>query len=77
MVTELLEMDYGLTRSPSQAGFFRRCWLMFNVRRYDSCDVGTLPNQTDANGNPQAAQTAGGNKKYNDNISWLPGQRLS
>lgn len=43
---------------------------------YDTCDWGTLPNQTFQNA-PAAAATAGGNSKYNDNISWLPGQRLS
>lgn len=37
----------------------------------------TLPNQTDANGIPEIAKTAGGNQKYNNNLSWLPGQRLS
>lgn len=45
--------------------------------RYDSCDVGTLPNQTDASGNPTAAASAGGNPKFDNNLSWLPGQRLS
>lgn len=45
--------------------------------RYDSCDVGTLPNQTDTSGFPAAAATAGTSKKYNYNLSWLPGQRLS
>jgi beta-glucanase (GH16 family) len=42
---------------------------------YDSCDVGTLPNQT-INGGPPAALTNG--DPYNgDVISYLPGQRLS
>lgn len=45
--------------------------------RYDTCDIGTLPNQTDSNGVPEVAKTAGGNQKYNNNLSWLPGQRLS
>jgi beta-glucan synthesis-associated protein KRE6 len=43
---------------------------------YDSCDVGTLPNQT-LNGEPAIAATAGGNPKYNENLSWTKGQRLS
>lgn len=42
---------------------------------YDSCDVGTLPNQT-INGGPPAALTNG--DPYNgDVLSYLPGQRLS
>ncbi|KAG6837721.1 hypothetical protein H0H93_003523 [Arthromyces matolae] len=42
---------------------------------YDSCDVGTAPNQT-INGLPAAAVTEG--DPYNDNhLSFLPGQRLS
>ena len=42
---------------------------------YDSCDVGTAPNQT-RNGQPYAA-TVNGDPSYNDALSWLPGQRLS
>lgn len=42
---------------------------------YDSCDVGTFPNQTDHNGNPAAALT--GNYFNDGPISYLPGQRLS
>jgi hypothetical protein len=42
---------------------------------YDSCDVGTLPNQT-SNGLPTAAAT-GGLKTYDYALSYLPGQRLS
>jgi len=46
---------------------------------YDSCDVGTFPNQTFANGTgPLAAlQTTAGSAKYNNDLSWLPGQRAS
>ncbi|SAM75074.1 probable KRE6-glucan synthase subunit [Ustilago bromivora] len=45
---------------------------------YDSCDVGTLPNQTFANGTgPIAAQTTGVYvDKYGPYLSYLPGQRL-
>ncbi len=41
---------------------------------YDSCDLGTFPNQTTAQGEPAAALTGsdGGGE-----ISFLPGQRLS
>ncbi|CAK5276442.1 unnamed protein product [Mycena citricolor] len=42
---------------------------------YDSCDVGTLPNQT-LNNAPQAALDTG-SKDYNGTLSYLGGQRLS
>ena len=42
---------------------------------YDTCDVGTAPNQT-RNGLPHAA-TVNGDPSFNDALSYLPGQRLS
>jgi beta-glucan synthesis-associated protein KRE6 len=42
---------------------------------YDTCDLGTFPNQTDHNGNPASAAT--GNYFHDGPISYLPGQRLS
>lgn len=42
---------------------------------YDTCDLGTFPNQTDHNGNPANAAT--GNYFNDGPISFLPGQRLS
>jgi beta-glucanase (GH16 family) len=42
---------------------------------YDSCDVGTAPNQT-RDGLPYAA-TIDGDPSFNDALSYLPGQRLS
>lgn len=42
---------------------------------YDSCDVGTAPNQT-FQGLPLAA-TVNGDAKYGGVLSFLPGQRLS
>lgn len=44
---------------------------------YDSCDVGTLPNQTyppEQGGGPEAALVGG---EGGQELSWLPGQRLS
>lgn len=41
---------------------------------YDSCDVGTLANQT-LNGEPAIAATSGGGP--DGELSYLPGQRLS
>jgi beta-glucanase (GH16 family) len=44
---------------------------------YDTCDVGTLPNQTH-NGQPLAATTDGPyDDGYNGALSYLPGQRFS
>nr|GAT56376.1 predicted protein [Mycena chlorophos] len=70
-------------------GLWPSCWLLGNLGRagygatldglwpysYDSCDVGTAPNQT-YNGAPFAA-TVNGDHGHNDELSWLPGQRLS
>lgn len=42
---------------------------------YDSCDVGTVANQTH-NGEPLAALT-NGDPAHGDALSYLPGQRLS
>ena len=46
---------------------------------YDSCDVGTFPNQTYANqSGPAAALSSTASKaKYNFDLSWLPGQKAS
>lgn len=42
---------------------------------YDSCDVGTLPNQT-LDGLPEAAAVTG-ESAWDGRLSYLPGQRLS
>ncbi|KAJ7611992.1 glycoside hydrolase family 16 protein [Mycena polygramma] len=72
-------------------GLWPAVWAMGNLGRagygasldgmwpysYDSCDVGTLPNQTlPDNSGPQAALTSGGDNR-NSELSFLPGQRLS
>jgi len=46
---------------------------------YNTCDVGTLPNQTfpDHSGPLAALHTDAGRAQYNHELSWLPGQRLS
>jgi beta-glucan synthesis-associated protein KRE6 len=43
---------------------------------YDSCDVGTQPNQSNPDGTPSAARTSG-STDYGGELSWLPGQRTS
>ncbi|KAJ7024068.1 glycoside hydrolase family 16 protein [Mycena alexandri] len=72
-------------------GLWPAVWAMGNLGRagygasvdgmwpysYDTCDVGTLPNQTlPDNSGPQAAFNTGGNNKDAE-LSFLPGQRLS
>ena len=46
---------------------------------YDACDVGTFPNQTYANNSGPAAAlfSSASRDKYNNELSWLPGQRVS
>lgn len=70
-------------------GLWPAVWTMGNLGRvgygasldgmwpysYDSCDVGTAPNQTH-NGQPAAALT-NGDPSNGDVLSYLPGQRLS
>ena len=50
-----------------------------NNGRYDSCDVGTFPNQTYANhsGPAAALHSDMSRARYNHELSWLPGQKLS
>ncbi|KAF8320967.1 glycoside hydrolase family 16 protein [Cantharellus anzutake] len=88
--TGYMEVSVIFPGAPDVSGYWPGVWMMGNLGRpgygatadglwpysYDTCDVGTLPNQT-LNGEPAIAATAGGNKKYNYNLSWQPGQRLS
>ncbi|ELU38867.1 glycoside hydrolase family 16 protein [Rhizoctonia solani AG-1 IA] len=50
--------------------------LFSNFPKRDTCDVGTLPNQTRPDGTPINA-TINGDKYNGDVLSYLPGQRLS
>ncbi|WRT67581.1 uncharacterized protein IL334_004553 [Kwoniella shivajii] len=84
-----LEVRVSLPGNTRIAGFWPGIWTMGNLGRagfgastegmwpytYDSCDVGTLKNQTNAEGTgPEAALTTG---PEGGGISFLPGQRLS
>lgn len=74
--------------SSSVQGMWPAVWTMGNLGRagygattdgtwpysYDSCDVGTLPNQTNPDGTPLAASNTG---TKGGSLSYLPGQRLS
>jgi len=74
-------------------GYWPGAWTMGNLGRpgygattdgtwpysYDACDVGTFPNQTykDGSGPPDALHSDASRDKYDFELSWLPGQRLS
>jgi hypothetical protein len=49
------------------------------LNSYDACDVGTFPNQTlpDGSGPASAVYSDASKSKYNFELSWLSGQRLS
>lgn len=85
-----IEAAVTLPGTTSVVGLWPAVWTMGNLGRagygaslegmwpytYDSCDVGTLPNQTDPSGNPAAA-TVNGDPSANGALSYLQGQRLS
>jgi beta-glucanase (GH16 family) len=74
-------------------GYWPGAWTMGNLARpgytattdgawpytYSSCDVGTFPNQTLADGSGPAAalHSDQSQTKYNNELSWLSGQKLS
>ncbi|KAK7044468.1 GH16 domain-containing protein [Favolaschia claudopus] len=72
-------------------GLWPAVWTMGNLGRagygatldgmwpyvYDSCDVGTLKNQTLNGGPPAALHSGGQDDDINGELSYLPGQRLS
>lgn len=74
-------------------GYWPGVWTMGNLARpgygattdgtwpysYDSCDVGTFPNQTnpDGLGPPAALYSNASQAKYNNKLSYLSGQKLS
>ncbi|GAA6019163.1 hypothetical protein JCM10207_006570 [Rhodosporidiobolus poonsookiae] len=85
-----VEVAVSLPGSVEVSGLWPAAWLMSNLGRagyggsldgtwpyvYDTCDVGTLPNQTNPDGTPQQPMAAGdvGN---NGDLSHLKGQRFS
>ncbi|KAL4079863.1 glycoside hydrolase family 16 protein [Scleroderma yunnanense] len=91
--TGYIEVAISLPGSVQAQGYWPGAWTMGNLARpgypattdgvwpysYDSCDVGTFPNQTYANGSGPAAalQSDASIPAYNNALSWLPGQRLS
>ncbi|WWD00464.1 hypothetical protein V866_007379 [Kwoniella sp. B9012] len=84
-----IEVSASLPGVTTVGGFWPGIWTMGNLGRpgygatteglwpytYDTCDIGTLANQTYANGTgPAATLTTGSN---DGPLSYLPGQRLS
>ncbi|TFK37538.1 beta-glucan synthesis-associated protein KRE6 [Crucibulum laeve] len=87
----ILEASVTLPGSTQVSGLWPAVWAMGNLGRagfggsleglwpfsYDSCDVGTLPNQTyPGTATPEAA-VINGDPQHGDVLSYLPGQRLS
>ncbi|EJD51387.1 SKN1-domain-containing protein [Auricularia subglabra TFB-10046 SS5] len=91
-----VEISAQLPGLPTTAGYWPGAWLLGNLGRagygavtdglwpysYDSCDVGVMPNQTNAEHTapvpalgPLPAPYA--RPDFNNELSWLPGQRLS
>ncbi|KAL6309870.1 glycoside hydrolase family 16 protein [Sparassis latifolia] len=85
----LIEVSVVIPGFNNVVGFWPAIWTMGNLGRagygaslegmwpytYDYCDVGTMPNQTNA-GLPLAA-TENGDSNNGNALSYLPGQRLS
>ncbi|KAI6026982.1 glycoside hydrolase family 16 protein [Pisolithus marmoratus] len=87
----LIETSVVLPGSNNVHGLWPAIWTMGNLGRagfgasldglwpysYDSCDVGTLPNQTFPGTQTPLAATQNGDPDYGGVLSYLPGQRLS
>ncbi|KNZ80895.1 Beta-glucan synthesis-associated protein SKN1 [Termitomyces sp. J132] len=86
--TGYVEVSVSLPGSAQVPGLWPGAWSMGNLGRagygattegmwpysYDSCDLGTFPNQTAHDGTPAAAATG---SPEGGPLSFLPGQRLS
>ncbi|CAL1712544.1 unnamed protein product [Somion occarium] len=86
--TGYIEVSISMPGAPTAPGLWPGAWTMGNLGRagygattegmwpysYDTCDLGTFPNQTDHDGNPSVAATG---SDSGGPLSFLPGQRLS
>lgn len=86
-----IEAAVSLPGDPTVSGLWPAVWTMGNLGRagfgasteglwpytYDKCDVGTLPNQTNADGSPHGPTHTGIVPEFDFELSWLPGMRLS
>lgn len=87
----LIEVSVRLPGSSEVNGLWPGVWTLGNLGRagygasveglwpysYDSCDVGTLPNQTYPGTRTPIAALENGDKQNGDALSYLSGQRLS
>ncbi|KAF9476639.1 SKN1-domain-containing protein [Pholiota conissans] len=87
----IIEASVTLPGSNSVSGLWPAVWAMGNLGRagfgasldglwpytYDSCDVGTLPNQTYPGTATPPAAVQNGDPSHDGVLSFLPGQRLS
>lgn len=87
----LVQASVTLPGSNSVSGLWPAVWAMGNLGRagyggtldgmwpysYDSCDVGTFPNQTYPGKSTPLAAVENGDPNNNNVLSYLPGQRLS
>lgn len=77
--TERPPRVYGLTRSSRICDVV--CMSLFaddlSSCRYNACDVGTLRNQTYANGTTPAAAKTSGSNDYGGELSWVRRAQLS
>src|ERR1700761_2982821 len=83
VTTGYIEASVSLPGAPTQVGFWPGAWTMGNLARagygattegmwpysYDSCDLGTFPNQTTHDNEPAST--------FESALSFLPGQRVS
>ncbi|KAF8269632.1 glycoside hydrolase family 16 protein [Lactarius quietus] len=87
----MIEVSVQLPGSSTKPGLWPAVWTMGNLGRagfgasldgmwpysYDSCDVGTLPNQTHPGTQTPLAAVENGDPQHDNQLSLLPGQRLS
>lgn len=87
----IIEVNMSMPGTPTAQGFWPGVWTQGNLGRagyggandgmwpysYNSCDAGTMPNQTNADGTTPAAAKSSGSADYGGELSWLVGQRAS
>ncbi|MBW0473642.1 hypothetical protein O181_013357 [Austropuccinia psidii MF-1] len=87
----IIEASISLPGASTVPGLWPAFWTMGNLGRagygasldglwpysYDTCDIGTLPNQTNPQTKGPAAVHTMGDPYHGNELSYLPGQRLS
>ncbi|GAA5848788.1 hypothetical protein JCM9279_002946 [Rhodotorula babjevae] len=86
-----IEVSASLPGDTHVTGLWPAAWMMSNIGRagyggsldgtwpyvYDTCDVGTLANQTDPTTGLPEFLPSEGDQYHDDDLSWLSGQRFS